>query len=110
MAALPPVVGALVARPLWRRGEFIFGNIAGGAVIFGSALGMIFRESVDLDLATRRCFEDGYLLCWPSPGPFTRYAIYACLAGLEVIGLFTASLRVERRLRDRHHAPEWRSP
>jgi hypothetical protein len=37
-----------------------------------------------------------------------RYAIYAFIALIEVFALFTLSLRVEQRIRNRDYAPEWR--
>ena len=47
--------------------------------------------------------------CLPRlPSAFVRYAIYAAIALLEVVILFTWSLRVEQRMRNRHYAPEWR--
>ena len=45
---VPPVVGGLVALPLWLRGEPIFGNLVGTAVIFGAAIALILRERVEL--------------------------------------------------------------
>jgi hypothetical protein len=34
---VPPVVGGLVAYPLWRTGQPILGNLTGTTVIFGAA-------------------------------------------------------------------------
>ena len=39
---------------------------------------------------------------------FTRFAIYAFIGLAEVFALFALSLRVEKKLRDRDYAPEWR--
>jgi hypothetical protein len=47
-------------------------------------------------------------VCWPEPSAFTRYGIYAFIALFEVCGLFLLSLVVEKKLRDRDYAPEWR--
>jgi hypothetical protein len=107
MVTVPPLAGVLVAFPFWRKGQMIFGNIVGTAMIFGAAFGMIFREYAELDLATKRCLDAGYV-CWPEPSAFTRFAIYAFIGLLEVFGLFTLSLRVEERLRDSDYSPEWR--
>ena len=52
-------------------------------------------------------FDAGYT-CWPEPSPFTRYAIYAFVALIEVFVVFALSLRVESKIRDRDYAPEWR--
>jgi hypothetical protein len=103
----PPLVGGLVALPLWLKGEPIFGNLAGTAVIFGAALVLILRERVELDRLAQRCLDQGFV-CWPEPSAFTRYAIYAFIGLFEVIVLFSLSLRVEAKIRRRGYAPEWR--
>jgi len=107
MCTVPLPLAAAVATLLWRRNEPILGNLAGTLVIFASALGFILRESVALNRLTRQCLDAG-LTCWPQPSAFSRYAIYAAIGLLEVIGLFLVSLTVERRLRQRRYAPEWR--
>jgi len=107
MTLAPPVAGTLIAFPIWRTKQTILGNLAGTAVIFGSALALIVRESVDLNQLTARCLEAGYT-CWPDPSAFSRYAIYAGIGLVEVFALFTFSLRVEHRMRRQGYAPEWR--
>ena len=107
MAVGPPVVGALVAAALWRSRQMVLGNLAGTLVIFGAALVLIVRESGALDRLTRACIAAGYT-CWPEPSAFMRYAIYASIGLIEVIALFLGSLEVERRVRNRGYAPEWR--
>jgi hypothetical protein len=102
-----PVVGVLLAFPLWRRDQPIFGSIAGTAVIFGSAVALILREYVQLDRATRACLDAGYT-CWPNPGFFTRFALYAFVGLVEVFGLFWLSLVVEERMRRQNYSREWR--
>ncbi len=103
----PPLVSLLVAYPFWRKGGMIFGNVVGTAVIFGTAFSLIMREYVELDRATQACIDAGEV-CWPEPGAFTRFAIYAFIGLAEVFVLFTLSLRVETKMRDRDYAPEWR--
>src|SRR6476620_11015362 len=71
---LAPAAGLLLAYPLWRKGQAILGNIAGTVAIFGTAIGLIFREYAVLDRATQACLEAGYT-CWPNPSAFTRFAI-----------------------------------
>jgi hypothetical protein len=107
MLTAAPAAGALVAYLIWRSGQIILGNLAGTAVIFGAALALMLRESVDLNQMTQRCLDAGYT-CWPEPSAFTRYAIYAFIGLIEVFSLFLWSLRVERRIRNRSYAPEWR--
>ena len=104
---LTPALGLLVAFPFWRKGGMIFGNIAGTAVIFGSAFALIMREYVELDRLVTACLEEG-APCWPYPSEFTRFAIYAFIGLAEVFALFSLSLRVEKKRRDRDYAPEWR--
>ena len=108
MVIAPLPFGMLVAWPVWRRRETILGNIAGTVVIFGSALALIFRESAMLDALRQQCFDAGAVVCWPTPSAFTRYAIYAALGLAEVVALFFVSLSVEKRIRERDYAPEWR--
>lgn len=107
MAVVPLVVGHLVAYPFWRSHQAIFGNIIGTGVIFTSAFALILREHVVLDRLVQRCLDAG-TTCWPEPAAFTRYAIYAFIALVEVFLLFSLSLRVEERIRARDYAPEWR--
>src|SRR5438876_4516052 len=107
MATVPAVVGGLVALPIWLKGEPIFGNLAGTGVIFASAIALIMRERVELDRLAQACLDRG-LVCWPNPSAFMRYAIYAGIALVEVIVLFSVSLRVEHKIRRRGYAPEWR--
>jgi hypothetical protein len=102
-----PLAGLLVALPFWRKGGMIFGNIAGTAVIFGSAFALIMREYVELDRMVSACLDAGDI-CWPEPSAFTRFAVYAFIGLVEVFVLFSLSLRVEKKQRDRDYAPEWR--
>jgi hypothetical protein len=104
---VPPLAAALVALPIWLKGESIFGNLVGTAVIFGSAVGLILRERVELERVVQLCLDQGHT-CWPDPSAFTRYAIYAFIALFEVMALFSVSLKVEERVRRRGYAPEWR--
>ena len=104
---VPPLAGGLVALPIWLRGEPIFGNLAGTAVIFSAAVGFILRERLQLERLAQQCLDQGYT-CWPDPSAFTRYAIYAFIALFEVMVLFSVSLKVEEKVRRRGYAPEWR--
>ena len=107
MAAVPPVIGLLLAYPFWKSRQPILGNIAGTVVIFGSALALILRESAELDAIGRRCIDAGYY-CFPSPSAFSRYAVYAFIALFEVFALFTVSLKVEEKIQRSGYDPEWR--
>ncbi len=105
-ATLPPAVGVLLAFPFWRKNQPIFGNIVGTSVIFGAAVALILREYVELDRITRACIDAG-TVCWPTPGFFTRFAIYAFVGLAEVFALFTLSLFVEERMRRRNYDTQW---
>jgi hypothetical protein len=104
---LPPVLGLLATIPLWRRSEMILGNVIGTAVILTFAIGLIFREYVEVDRAVQACIDAG-TTCWPEPSAFARFAVYASIGLAETFLLFTLSLSVERRLNNRGYAPEWR--
>lgn len=106
-ATLPPVVGLLVALPFWWKDQPIFGNLAGTAVIFGSAFALIMREHMFLERMVHACLDAG-LPCFPNPPAFTRFAIYAFVGLIEIIALFTLSLKIEQRRRRRGYSPEWR--
>jgi len=106
-ATVPPIAGLLVALPFWLKEQPIFGNIAGTAVIFGAAFALIMREHMQIERVVTACL-DGGIPCFPNPSAFTRFAIYAFVALVEVIALFTLSLRVEHKRRRRGYAPEWR--
>ena len=107
MCVVPMPFAVGVAAIGWRKNQMILGNIAGAAVIFGAALLSIFREYAVLDRLTQQCLDAG-TTCWPQPSAFVRYAIYGAIGLIEVIAVFLFSLRVERRMRERDYAPEWR--
>ena len=104
---VPPLMGGLVALPIWLKKQAILGNLAGTVVIFGAAIALIGREHVELERITQACLDRG-VTCWPNPSAFARYAIYAFIALFEVMALFSVSLKVETRIRRRGYAPEWR--
>ena len=104
---VPTLVAGLVAFPLWWRGQPILGNLAGSAVIAGAAVALILRERVQLDLAATACLDRGFV-CWPAPSAFARFSIYAFIALIEMMALFSVSLVVEAKVRRRGYAPEWR--
>jgi len=103
---VPPVAGVLAAMPFWRTRQMTFGSIVGTAVIFGSAMGLILREYVELDHLVQECLDAG-TVCWPEPSAFTRFAIYAFIGLIEVFALFTMSLKMEERARRRNYSREW---
>ncbi len=106
-STLPIVAGGLVAYPFWRIGQPIFGNIVGSAVIFSAAIALIMREHVELDRVVRGCLDAG-TACFPEPSAFTRFAVYAFIALVQVVALFTVSIAVDTKIRRRGYAPEWR--
>lgn len=106
-ATAAPLVGLLVALPLWLKDQPVLGNIAGTVVIFGTAFGLILREHIHIDAMVRTCIDEG-VPCFPHPDAFTRFAVYAFIGLFEVILLFLYSLRVERIRRNRGYDPQWR--
>ena len=106
-ATVPAAAAVLVAFPLWKAGQPIFGNLAGTAVLFIGAFAMIMRERMDVERFMQACLDQGGLVCWPEPSAFARFAIYAAIALVEMMVLFMVSLRVEAKLRRRGYAPEW---
>lgn len=105
---VPPIVGGLLAFPFWRKDQAIFGNIFGTVIIFGSAFALIMREHIELDRLIQQCLDSGEQVCSPNPSPFNRFAIYAFMALIQVILLFSLSLKVDERVRRRGYSPEWR--
>ena len=106
-AVAPAIGGVLVAYPIWRWNQPILGSLAGSFVIFGAAIALILREHVELDAQVQACLDQGFT-CWPDPAAFTRYAVYAGIALMQVMALFSLSIRVERSLKRRGYDPEWR--
>ncbi len=106
MATAPPIVAMLLALPLWRSRQMTLGSVIGTAVIFGTAMGLILREYVELDRIAQDCLDAG-TICWPDPSAFTRFALYASIGLVEVFMLFFVSLKFEERRRRRGYAPEW---
>lgn len=102
-----PLLGFLLTLPFWRKAEMIFGNIMGSAAILVWALALIFREYVEIDRTVQACIDAGRT-CWPEPSAFARFAAYASIGLGEVFVLFAVSLAVERRIRNRDYAVEWR--
>jgi hypothetical protein len=103
----PALVAVLVAYPFWRKEQMIFGNVVGTAVLFASAVALIFREYVEIDLITKRCLDQGQT-CFPEPDSFTRFGIYASVGLLQIFGLFYVSIKVEEHKRRQLYSPEWR--
>lgn len=102
-----PVMGFVATLPFWRRAEMIFGNLVGSGFLFAWAIALIFREYVEVDRLVKACLDEG-TWCYPEPSAFARFAVYASIGLAEVFLLFTVSLAVERRIRNRDYAAEWR--
>jgi hypothetical protein len=105
---VPPIVAGLLALPFWLKDQAIFGNIFGTVILFGTAFGLIMREHIELDILIKACLDSGKEICDPDPAPFSRFAIYASIALVQVILLFSLSLKVDEKVRRRGYSPEWR--
>ena len=108
MATAPFAIALVVAWPIWKLQEPILGNLAATAVIFAAAFALILRENTEISRLTLQCYDAGYV-CRAEPSSFIRFAIYAAIGLVEEMAIFLTSLRVERRMRTRGVAPEWRS-
>src|SRR6266545_3929585 len=86
-ATVAPLVGFLVALPLWLKDQPILGNVFGTVVIFGTAFSLIMREHIAIEKMVNACLDAG-VPCFPHPDAFTRFAVYAFVGLFEVIGLF----------------------
>jgi hypothetical protein len=104
---VPPLLGFLVTLPFWRRAEMIFGSLIGSGIILASAIALILRDYVEVDRSVQACLDAG-IVCWPEPSAFARFALHASIGLGQVFLLFALSLIVERRMRNRDYAPEWR--
>ena len=75
-----------------------FGSIIGTTVIFGSAVGLILREYVELDRLTQACLDAGDV-CFPTPSAFSRFALYAFIALAQLFTLFWIGLLMKEEYR-----------
>jgi hypothetical protein len=108
-STVPILLGLIVAMPLWYLRLEVIGNVTGATLIFMMTIGMIAREWMALEnLRLAKC-PDTDTFCPPDPGNFTKFAIYGFIGLAQVVVLFLISLRVERMIRNRGVAPEWRS-
>ena len=108
-STVPLALGLVVAAPLWYMRHEIIGNITGATLIFMTTVGMIAREWMELENKRLANCPDTETFCLPDPGNFNKFALYAFLGLAQVVVLFLVSLRVERSIRNRGVAPEWRS-
>ena len=106
MATAPLAAAVVIGWLFWRTRQVTLGNVAGTGVIFGAAFGLIMREYVEIDRIVKACFDAGDV-CFPTPGAFTRFAVYAFIGLVEVFVLFVLSLKAEERVRRRGYAKEW---
>ena len=71
-AAVPPLVGLIVAFPFWRKRRMTLGNIFAAAIIFATSIGLILREYAELDKITTECLDNGIPVL---PGPERVHAV-----------------------------------
>jgi hypothetical protein len=104
---VPAALAVLVALLYSVKGDPTIGAILGSGVVFASCVGLIGREYAELARLSERCLAAG-IGCRVYPEPHMRFGIYACIALVQVFGLFLLGQWIEERNRRRTFAPEWR--
>jgi hypothetical protein len=105
---VPTALGFLTAWPLWRRGQGTFGATVGASVIFMCGAALIGREYTELERMAEACIEATGYECIFSPSAFTRFAIYAGIALVEVFLLFDAGIKADHRAYRKQFPSEWK--
>ena len=105
---VPTALGFLVAWPLWRRGQGTFGSTVAASVIFMCAAALIGREYTELERLSAACVEATGYECIFEPTPFTRFAIYAVIALIEVFVIFDGGVRADQRAYRRQFPSDWK--
>jgi hypothetical protein len=102
VAIVPLALAILAARHFWRKQQHELGLAIGtGIILVGSILGFA-NEYVRVQREDQACIDAGHQVCYHSPTPFMRYATFGAVAFVEIIGLFTVSLVLEERDRNRN--------
>ena len=104
---VPTLLGLLVAWPLWRMGYGTFGSTVGASIIFMCGAVFIGREYTELEKLSEACVEATGFDCIFSPSAFTRFAVYAGIALLEVFFLFDRGIAADRRAYRKKFPSEW---
>jgi hypothetical protein len=104
----PTLLGLLVAWPLWRMGHGTFGSTVGASIIFMCGAALIGREYTELQRLSEACVEATGYECIFSPSAFTRFAIYAGIALVEVFFLFDRGIAADRRAYRKRFPSEWK--
>ena len=105
---VPTALGFLVAWPLWRSGQGTFGSTVGASIIFMGGAALIGREYTELERLTEACLEATGSECIFEPSAFTRFAIYAGIALVEVFFLFDRGIKADQRAYRRQFPSEWK--
>ena len=101
------LLGFLVAWPLWRMGHGTFGSTVGASVIFICGAIFIGLEYTELERMSAACLEETGYDCVFSPSAFTRFAVYAGIALIEVFVLFDRGISADRRAYRKRFPSEW---
>ena len=107
-ATVPLALGFLVSWPFWRKGMTTFGASVGAGFIFMAGAALIGREFTELERLTEACLAETGYDCVFSPSAFARFAVYACIALVQVFILFDASIAADRRNYRRQFPSEWK--
>ena len=104
----PTALGFLAAWPLWRRGQGTFGSTIAASVIFMCGAALIGREYTELERLSEACIEATGYECVFEPSAFTRFAIYAAIALVEVFVIFDAGIKADRRAYRKQFPSDWK--
>ena len=105
---VPTALGFLVAWPLWRRGQGTFGSTVAASVIFMCGAALIGREYTELERLSEACVESTGYECIFEPSAFTRFAIYAAIALVEVFFIFDQGVKADQRAYRRQFPSDWK--
>lgn len=86
----------------------MLGSTAAASVIFMCGAALIGREYTELERLSEACIEATGYECIFEPSAFTRFAIYAGIALVEVFVIFDAGMRADQRAYRRQFPSEWK--
>ena len=107
-ATAPLALGFLISWPFWRKGMTTFGASVGAGFIFLAGAALIGREFTEMERMTEECLAATGFDCVFTPSAFARFAVYACIALVQVFILFDASIAADKRHYRRQFPSDWK--